>query len=161
MFMRLTYRSITDAPIRRIPAGMVTSTSSFGRSVPPCICSGALSSEYGTALVPTFQQSKSGDRAPDRPVPTSSSSTTTSVDTAGWTEVVIQREPLVLSDVIIGYSLAEVNASINYVSGAADGGLWLDQSGGSEFFGDTDECRGYAVMNGSSFSCSNNNEVTI
>ncbi len=159
--MRLTYRSNTVTPNRRISAGVVDCTSSFGWSVPPPICFGALCSGCGAESASGFGWSDSGDRAPDLPVPTFSLSTTTSVDTAGWTEVVIQREPLVLSDVIIGYSVAEVNASINSVSGAADGGLWLNQSGGVEFFGDTDVCRGYAVMNGSSISCSNNNEVTI
>jgi hypothetical protein len=88
-------------------------------------------------------------------------STTASVDTAGWTEVVIQKEPSVLSDVIIGSLIAEVNASINRAYGAAFGGLGLKRSGGAEFLGDTDECRSYAGLKGSSFSCSNNNEVTI
>ena len=159
--MRLTCRSNTNIPIRRIPAGWVADVTSFGWNEPPYICSGALSSGRVARPAANFHWRDFGDRAPDLPAPTTSLSTTTSVDTAGWTEVVIQREPMVLSDVIIGYSLAEVNASINYVSGAANGGLWLDQSGGAEFFGDTDVCRGYSVLNGSRFSCSNNNEVTI
>jgi hypothetical protein len=75
--------------------------------------------------------------------------------------VVIQREPTVLSDVIIGYSIAEVNASISWVAGAVDDGPGLERFEDGEFFGDTVLCRDYPGVNGCSFSCSNNNEVTI
>jgi hypothetical protein len=149
VFMRLTCRSITDAPIRRTNAVGVVGSPGFGRGVPPGRCSAVVSAE------PCF-----GGRAPDFSASTSLLSTTT-VDTAGWTEVVIQREPQVLSDVMIGSLIAEVNASINFVTGAAPSGLGLKQSGGAEFLGDTDVCRGYSGLKGSSFSCSNNNEVTI
>lgn len=148
--MRLTCRSILEAPIRQTPADGVGSRPGFGRGVPPGDRSAASPADH--RLV---------GRAPDCPVSTSFLSTTTSVDTAGWTEVVIQREPQVLSDVIIGSLIAEVNASINRVAGAAPGGLGLKQSGGTEFVGDTEVCRGYSGLKGGNFSCSNNNEVTI
>jgi hypothetical protein len=161
VFMRLMYCSFLVTPIRRIPAGSVAGDSGFDRDVPPYVCSGAFGSENGIVPSPACLWSDSGDRAPDHPVSPAFWSSTTSVDTAGWTEVVIQREPQVLSDVIIGYSIAEVNASINYVAGAVDDGPGLDWSEDGEFFGDTVLCRGYPEVNGCSFSCSNNNEVTI
>ena len=160
--MRLTCFSYSDTPIRPVSGGWSGSTSSFGWIVPTTPCPGASAPDGGAFLAPITRPGRFEGRAPERPVPTFQLSPTTTVDTAGWTEVVIQREPQVLSDVIVGFLKAEANASINFVSGAASsGGLRLRQTGGAEIIGDTDLCRGYSGVNRSSFSCSNNNEVTI
>ncbi len=90
-------------------------------------------------------------------------STTTSVDIAGWTRVVvIQGGRQVLLDVSNGQSLVMVNASINDVLEAGLGGplrlFWL---GGGMSDEGAFERLDFRDMNNSSISCPSFNEVTI
>jgi len=97
------------------------------------------------------------DHAPMESTPVSSWSTTTSVDIAGWTEVVIQGGRCALSDVSIGYLYAKVNASVNNVLEAAvTGSLWLYRSGDGTSNGGAYRCPGSSEVNSSSISCPNN-----
>jgi len=93
------------------------------------------------------------DHAPWEPVSTMFWSTSTSVDSAGWTEVVILKGTHVLSNVVTGH-LAEVNASVNYVMEAgfrAD--LSLRESGGGLSDNSTCGCPGWSEVNDSKISC--------
>lgn len=97
-----------------------------------------------------------GQYAPGESKPVPSWSTTTSVDKAGWTQVVIQEGRYVLLDVRKGQSMAMVNASINDV---AEAGLpsrlrlsWLD---GATSKANTFGCSGLMEMINDS-SCPNN-----
>jgi hypothetical protein len=98
--------------------------------------------------------------APRRSVSTESWSTTTPVDIAGWTQVVIQEGQHVLSDVNTG-PLAEVNASIDWVLGSVDDGAHrLNYCGGEASGINTCGCPGWSDSNNSRFSCLSFNEVT-
>lgn len=80
-------------------------------------------------------------------------STTTPVDTAGWTEVVIQERTPVLFYVITGQG-AEVNASVNQVMEAAlPVDLMLSETGGGWFDPCTCGCPGRSEMNDNKISC--------
>ena len=93
------------------------------------------------------------DHAPWEPVSTVFWSTSTSVDSAGWTEVVIQKRTYVLSNVITGHR-AEVNASVNYVMEVAlQGDQWLRLSGGGLSDTCTCGCPGWSEVNNSKISC--------
>ena len=107
-------------------------------------------------------QSVDFSHAPLEPTPELSWSTTTPVDKAGWTEVVIQGGPQVLSDRSIGCFAAKVNASINDVAATAfDGGRQLRYLGDGTLSDGTCGCLGFHEADSSSISCPNNNEVTI
>ena len=82
-------------------------------------------------------------------------------DSAGWTEVVIQKGRGALSNSIAGRSSAEVNASVSCVFGAAS--LRPEIYGASRRFVRGDACGRHdsADMSSSRLSCSNNKEVTI
>lgn len=87
-------------------------------------------------------------------------STVTSVDSAGWTEVVIQEGRHVLSYVFVGPK-AEVNASFDHVLGPAPlRGSRLVESGGIPSDNRTCGCTGPSDVNDSRFSCLSFNEVT-
>jgi hypothetical protein len=93
------------------------------------------------------------DHAPWEPESTIFWSTSTSVDTAGWTEVVIQQRTHVLSNVITGH-LAEVNASVDCVMAVAPQGdrrLRLSGDGLSDTC--TCGCPGWFETNDSEISC--------
>ena len=93
------------------------------------------------------------DHAPWEPEAIMFWSTNTSVDTAGWTEVVIQKRTLVLSNVSTGH-LAEVNASVNYVMEAAfQDDHMLGVSGGGLSDPCTCGCPGWSDMNDKKISC--------
>ncbi len=101
--------------------------------------------------------------APGEPKLVPSWRSTTSVDIAGWTRVVvIQGGPQVLLDVSNGQSLVMVNASINDVLEAGLGGqlrlFWL---GGGISDEGAFERLDFRDMNNSSISCPSFNEVTI
>lgn len=100
------------------------------------------------------------NHAPDEPESTLFRSTTTSVDSAGWTEVVIQEGFLLPSDFIIGRK-AEVNASIDYVlETTPPRGGRLENKGGISFDTSTCGCPGRSDMYDNSISCLSFNEVT-
>jgi hypothetical protein len=80
-------------------------------------------------------------------------SATTPVDTAGWTEVVIQERTPVLFYVITG-PRAEVNASVNQVMEAAlPVDLMLSRTGGGWFDPCTCGCPGWSEVNDNKISC--------
>lgn len=87
-------------------------------------------------------------------------STTTSVDSAGWTEVVIQEGLLAPSDFIKGRK-AEVNASINHaLETTPPRGGQLRKMGGISSDNSTCGCPGQSDMYDNSISCLSFNEVT-
>lgn len=101
-----------------------------------------------------------GERAPERLTITEPWSTTTAVDLAGWTEVVIQEGRYVLSDVNSGHS-AVVNASINWVlGGVINRPSRLDNHSDGSSDINTCGCPGPSDGNDSRFSCPSFNEVT-
>jgi len=100
------------------------------------------------------------DHAPREPEFTTTRSTSTSVDSAGWTEVVIQEGRFVLSYVNVGRK-AEVNASINQVPEAAPlPERRLGKSGGLPFDTSTCGCPSRYCMDDGKISCLSFNEVT-
>jgi len=100
------------------------------------------------------------NHAADAPESALSRSTTIIVDSAGWTEMVIQEGPRVLSYVSIGRG-AEVNASINFVEEAAPtGGGQLAKLGGTPSDNRTCGCPGRSDMFDNRISCLSFNEVT-
>jgi hypothetical protein len=115
---------------------------------------------FGASGIFTGGWSFQYDHAPGRAGITPRS-TITSVDIAGWTEVVIQGGPRVLSDVIFGSYGAEVNASINDVADVASGVPGFEWTGDRAAMGCICGYPGSSVVDDNSFSCSNNNEVTI
>lgn len=99
--------------------------------------------------------------APSGPESAPSGSPLTSVDSAGWTEVVIQERSPYLSNVIIIGRKAEVNASINAeLKTSSPQGFYLREDGGFPSDTSTCGCPGPSVSNNSSFSCLSFNEVT-
>jgi len=151
-FSRLTCHSQGDWPTRRTLSG-----STLGRG----LNLGAIFSFVCGAFPPFNDDRRFWDRrAPVEPEDTCFWSTATSVDSAGWTEVVIQERRLVVSYVIIGRK-AEVNASIDCVLETASyGGGRLVESGGISFDKSTCGCPGRSDVGDSSFSCLSFNEVT-
>ena len=101
-----------------------------------------------------------GYHAPVAPVSALSRSTTTIVDSAGWTEVVIQEGSLAPSDFITGRK-AKVNASFNIDKettpprGGSFGESYATSSDTS-----TCGCPGQSDMSDNSISCLSFNEVT-
>jgi hypothetical protein len=94
--------------------------------------------------------------APKEPKVTPLGSTTTPVDIAGWTQVVIQRGRYVLLAVRKGQSMAMVNASINGVAEAGlSGQLQLSLPDDVTFSNGTSGCPGLTKMNYEN-SCPNN-----
>ncbi len=166
MFLRLTCYSISDDPFRWAAPGSVAGTF---YSEGPATERGLFDSAMTPAMVfgafcepDKGGQSVDFSHAPQEPTPELSWSTTTPVDKAGWTEVVIQGGPQVLSDVSIGRFAAKVNASINDVAATAFGGGWqLRYFGDGALSDSTCGCLGFHEVNDSSISCPNNNEVTI
>jgi hypothetical protein len=98
--------------------------------------------------------------APEQPESTTIRSTSPSVDSAGWTEVVILEGHFVFSYVDNGHR-AEVNASIDCVPEVAPPGSYrLLSSGGVPSDKRTCGCTDQSDMNDSKFSCLSFNEVT-
>ncbi len=161
MFSRLMCHSYTDWLTRRTVSG---SSDSIG-SIP--VDSNEFDPDYGSLsmlgafplLVDNSNLFRS-NHAPDAPESIISWSTTTSVDSAGWTEVVIQEGHHVFSYVSIGL-MATVNASINYVLEAAplQGGL-LVKTDGVPSDNSTCGCPGPSDLSDIRFSCLSFNEVT-
>lgn len=153
LFSRLLCHSHADKLKRRIVSG---STGGYGPCPDPI-----LSPMLGAFPLSVGDTHRFVDNhAPDRPESISSWSTTTSVDSAGWTEVVIQERPHVFSYVIVGRK-AEVNASINCVLEAAPlGGSALVKTGGVPSDIGACGCPGCSDVSDSSFSCLSFNEVT-
>ena len=144
-FLRLTSYSFSDSLTRLIPFG------SPGCSV---ACDWAAIEAAGTDYEYLH--------APKEPDLVPSWSTTTSVDTAGWTQVVIQRGQYVLLDVKKGQLMAMVNTSINDVFEAGLGGrLRRFESGGGISDGGAFGRLGFEEMSDISISCPSFNEVTI
>jgi hypothetical protein len=84
-----------------------------------------------------------------------------SVDSAGWTEMVIPGGRTVLPDVIIGCNTAMVNASVDLVDVARQGYPALPLFVAFNSFDCTFWCASFNSTDSSNFSCPNNNEVTI
>jgi hypothetical protein len=154
--MRLTCYSYSDWLIRQIPSGLPSAAlfsqaaAESGRSeavaeVLPF--SGARPPMFVTDHRFTFAHAPSELEAPVFP------SATTLVDTAGWTEVVIQERTGVLFYVITG-PRAEVNASVNHVMEAAlPVDLLLSKTGGGWFDPCTCGCPGWSDVNDNKISC--------
>lgn len=165
-FLRLTSCSFSDRLYRFTPIGAperpvlydwaITETGYFGFEKPATGQNGECSA------MPVSSVEARYNHAPPEPTPALSWSTTTSVDIAGWTEVVIQGGRNVLSDVSTGHSLAMVNTSINDVPVTADTGSYaLCRVGNKTFCDGAMGCPGLWEMNNSSISCPSFNEVTI
>ena len=156
MFSRLMYHSHTDWLTRRTVSG---SSKGIG-SIP--VDSNEFDPDYGSLsmlgafplLVDNTNLFRS-NHAPDWLESIYSWSTSTPVDSAGWTEVVIQERRHVSSYFIIG-RLAMVNASFNYVLEAAPRGVGrLVESGGVPSDNSTCGCPGWSEWSDSKLSCSN------
>jgi len=154
--MRLTCYSYSDWLIRQIPSGLPSAAlfsqaaAESGRratvaEVLPI--AGARPPVFVTDYFFTF------DHAPMKPEAPVFQSTTTLVDTAGWTEMVIQERTGVLFYVITGQR-AEVNASVNHVMEAAlPVDLMLSETGGGWFDPCTCGCPGWSDVNDNKLSC--------
>jgi hypothetical protein len=160
MFSRLTCHSDSDWLIQRTISGLlavpeVSERVSFGGRADSvsCLSLGAFPASH----VPRAGSVKR--HAPVKPAATKSWSTATPVDSAGWTQVVIQERRRAFSDVNTGFR-AEVNASINEVTGRRASGDWLHSSGGGSFKDSACGRYGLCDMDDSKLSCTNNNEVT-
>jgi len=132
-FLRLTSYSFSDSLTCLMPFGSPGCSLACDWAVTETACNGFYSS------IPAMVGECSDQRgdveaqytyAPKEPKPVPSWSTTTLVDTAGWTHVVIQKGQQVLFDVNKGQSMAMVNTSINDVLEADPRGrlrlFWLD-----------------------------------
>jgi len=154
--MRLTCYSYSDWLIRQTPSGLPIYLRPSGRE------SAESSQEQVIAEVLPFSGARppvyhadhlfASDHAPAEPKTPLVWSSTTVVDTAGWTEMVIQKRAPVLFHVITGHR-AEVNASVNYVMEATlavdlmhrrNGGGWSDPC--------TCGCPGRSEVNDNKFS---------
>ena len=164
MFMRLTYYSSSETEFLRISAASVGYASSVS-GVAPLFGNSSYVDKTDPSAGASFGLTKDwfqpGDCAPDSSVTTSWWYTATSVDNAGWTEVVIRGGPQVLHNVITGDLYAKVNTSINWVTGSVPGGLWPFRLSDGKLRESTLGCTGFVELSSCSFSCSNNNEVTI
>jgi len=152
-FLRLRHHSYTDWLTRQMVSGSSGSISSNPDPVPlPML--GAFPHLVGNPHC--FMDGY----APERPESTTIRSTSTSVDSAGWTEVVIQEGHFVYSYVDNGLK-AEVNASIDCVPEVAPlGNHQLLSTGGLPSDIGTCGCLGTSHMSDSKFSCLSFNEVT-
>jgi hypothetical protein len=152
-FLRLRHHSYADWLTRQMVSGSSGSISSNPDPVPlPML--GAF-----PYLVGNLHRFIDG-YAPERPESTTIRSTSTSVDSAGWTEVVIQEGHFVYSYVNNGHK-AEVNASIDCLPEVAPPGSRPFRSAGG-LPSDIGTCgyHGPSDMNDSKFSCLSFNEVT-
>lgn len=126
MFSRLTCHSDSDWLIRRTSSGSsavpeVSGRVSFGGRADSVSC-------FSLGAFPASHARRAGSvkrHAPMKPAATKSWSTATPVDSAGWTQVVIQERRRAFSDVNTGLR-AKVNASINGVTGRRASGDWLN-----------------------------------
>jgi len=165
-FLRLTSFSFSDSLTCLMPFGSPGCSFACDWAATVTACNGFHSS--ASATVGECSDPRGSDveiqytYAPKEPKIVPSWSTATSVDTAGWTHVVIQGGLHVLLDVFIGQSLAMVNTSINDVLEADPRGqlrlFWLD---GGTSDGGAFRRLGFREMNNSSISCPSFNEVTI
>ena len=155
--MRLICFSYSDWLIRQAISGLPIYSLQFERESVEADQRGAFTDvlPFGGAY-PVAHDANNGftvDHAPREPVSNMVWSTSTAVDTAGWTEVVIQKRTHVLSNVVTGH-LAKVNASINYVMEVAPQGdqrLRLSGDGLSDIC--TCGCPGWSVVNDKKISC--------
>lgn len=165
-FLRLTSFSFSNGPTRLIPFGSHGCSFAYDWATTETFCSGFDSVSSVAVGECSGLRGSNVDiqysNAPGEPRLVPSWSTTTSVDNAGWTQVVIQRGRYVLLDVIMGQSMAMVNASINDVLEAGfSGRLRLFWLGGGTSDDSAFERLGFGEMNNSSISCPSFNEVTI
>ena len=165
-FLRLTSCLFSQGRIRLMPFGSPGCSFACDWAAPETACIGfhsAVSAAVGEYFDPRGSSVEiQYTYAPKEPKLVPSWSTTTSVDKAGWTQVVIQGGQYVLSDVNTGQSMAMVNASINDVLEAGPRGRFrLFWSGDGTSDGGAFGRRGFEKMNDISISCPNNNEVTI
>jgi hypothetical protein len=139
--MRLTCYSDSNNQTLKVPTG------SAGRGAPGAfpdvLRGGAITDRYPERNYSVFHASASP------------------VDSAGWTEVVILKGHGVLSNFIKGRSTAEVNASVDCVSGSVLYGDRFTETSCGLLRGSACERSDLSDMNSSRFSCSNNKEVTI
>ena len=165
-FLRLTSYSFLDSQTYLIPFGSPGCSLACDWAVTETACNGFYLSTPATVGGCSDQRRYDVEvqytYAPKEPKLVPSWSTTTLVDTAGWTHVVIQGGQQVLFDVNKGQSMAMVNTSINDVLGADLCGqlrlFWLD---GGISNNDALGRQGFRKMNNISISCPSFNEVTI
>lgn len=125
MFSRLTCHSDSDWLILRTSSGSlavpeVSGRVSFGGRADSVSC-------FSLGAFPASHAHRAGSvkrHAPVKSAATKSWSTATPVDSAGWTQVVIQERRRAFSDVNKGLR-AKVKASINGVTGRRASGDWL------------------------------------
>jgi hypothetical protein len=161
MFSRLRCHSYLDRLTRRTASGLPVArifeqSDNFGR------CRASSERHLGPGAFPepvSIERKLMSGCAPMESVSTMPRGATRSADIAGWTEVVIQRGSRTLCNVSFGYERAEVNSSIMW-SGAVSDGFGLLKSSGTISVGCARGRRGLSELDGSGFSCSNNNEVT-
>ena len=132
-FLRLTSFSFSDSLTRLMPFDSPGRSFVYDWAATETTCSGFHSAASATVGVCSDRRERGVEiqymYAPKESELVPSWSTTTSVDKAGWTQVVIQGGRYVLLDVSKGHLMAMVNASINDVLGADLGGqfrlFWL------------------------------------
>jgi hypothetical protein len=141
VFMRLTCYSDSNSQTLKVPTGSVggNAPGAFSEVLP----GGAIYGRYAGQNYSVFHACASP------------------VDSAGWTEVVILKGHGVLSNFIKGRSAAEVNASVDCVSGSVLYGDRLTETSCGLLRGGARERSDLSDMNSSRLSCSNNKEVTI
>lgn len=161
MFMRLTCYLQSNDLIPCYSTDIVGSSDGAEFLAPSCILSDGVRARAGACSGRPVGLLVSNDFAPGESE-ICPKWTTSPVDTAGWTQVVIQKGSRDLSDVSTDPSGVMVNASIDRVVGHGIVGQRFERV--------ENEVVENSVLNGhaglpivydSSFSCSNNNEVTI